>query len=1427
MPNSGFVIETIHKELSNDSLFINQLNKLFSYNENCIIGENIEPKPKELKVLSNLISRGYPTRLSLQVEQELIQLIKYNLQENFGSLYFIGDELSQDLLELAKRAVYIIDPRISLNTWHNNQIPKSFEELDSEFEEGFLFDKLNSFLNDSILQKLAAQVIQPQRSLESLLDVEKLESFEANNFHFQRADFVIEFPQEIDGRKGLVIEIDGSQHNLPIQKKLDNQRDIAVSECGWETIRIKTNEWGSCNDKLQRIKNILDHEIYNTHKENLRNPIYSIEDGKIALLLILTPIAISRIQKSLTNLVNLSNTYTRIAVIERDVPCGRLAVDDFYNQLKNLFSLKGEDFNQSYDLQIFYSEDFIDFDLRSNEDELIPENTERLSEFDIILDISTLSSTGVIRPLLPEGFLGKYCIIESDQYFYRAQPIETDSLINYGEIVNQLSESEFEDIPEKKDALEFFLRNIFRKKEYRIGQLPILNRALQRESVIGLLPTGGGKSLTYQIATLLQPGINLVIDPIKSLMQDQVFGLEKNLISSCTFLNSSIRGIERKKAERRISKGHSLFNFVSPERLQIQRFRAQLNGLFENNIYFSYVVIDEAHCVSEWGHDFRTSYLSLGENARKYCRTASESPIPLFALTATASFDVLADIQRELSPFEGQEIGNEAQVRFESIKRNELQYYIQEINFLDVLPEGERIDPNDLNDIEIKSSLGALKQLRLNELIREIPNLINDYQNDPLACLEDGNIEDHNGILIENFDQQNFFLKLNNAGVIFCPHRGWYFGVTDTFSNPERGAGIFENIEIPELQKGTFMGSDNDDAAIANRIDETNIENQKLFIENELNLLVATKAFGMGIDKPNIRYTIHNNYPQSIESFVQESGRAGRDGKIAVSCIQFCDDLLVGENENRKPNDRAILEDFHNNSFKGSNKEKRTIFELLRNIRFPAQTRLTQINNEIFIENNIEIKANYWHSQNGNEYLFIQNGRDINYGSILLGEQFHCYFDRANQPRHLCNEYVGFFLTKLEETNHRRNGRQWGAFLNQRIAPQQEEGLEKLLEDLEIGTNWSKVVGFQTDLERLANKVGQIISPIVNANVTPTSQIFRNSQFDSFYNELKGNYRSLPDIGDNQELENQLKKVFEQARIKSDTEKAIFRLMIIGVIDDYTVDFNANTFTISGTRKSDDEILESLRGYIKRYYSEVRTNRIIEEEIINRPGENIIQKCLNFLIEFIYKEVANKRFQGIEAMRTACSIGARNGNVAFKEFIDLYFNSKYARSDYQINGENASLLSYSDEGRKSNLSIIWKFIEITNTDPSGSQNNNLKHLRGASIRILISNPKNYALLILKAFSEFVIEFSRNVPNDRIIEGARDSFLDGLNILVSEEKLTVIQTREFLKKFRNRLFENYRSIEVEEYILKVENLYILENHKNWLLNFNKKLAYANN
>lgn len=380
-----------------------------------------------------------------------------------------------------------------------------------------------------------------------------------------------------------------------------------------------------------------------------------------------------------------------------------------------------------------------------------------------------------------------------------------------------------------RDLIRYFLNRVFRKAEFRDGQYDIIARALQAQDTVALLPTGAGKSIAFQLAGMLLPGRTIVVAPIISLIRDQVYNLRSYGISRALGITSDLAGRdERYLAYELLKHGEAFFYYIAPERFQMAEFREKLRGMtaaFPVNL----VVVDEAHCVSEWGHDFRTAYLRIGQTSRECSTSAGWTPA-LIALTGTASRAVLRDLQREL-----QITDFDAIVTPTSFDREELQYAVLR----------ERSEH---------------KQFVLESYLRN--TLPSAFSLPPESFFR------HDG-------------KSTYCGLVFCPNVNGPYGVVDV-AGQLVGAGIDAAYYAGTKPKG-FYGSDDDWKAYKR-------QTERRFKRDELSVLVATKAFGMGVDKPNVRFTVHYGIPASIEAFYQEAGRAGRDGQMAVCTAIVSDD---------------------------------------------------------------------------------------------------------------------------------------------------------------------------------------------------------------------------------------------------------------------------------------------------------------------------------------------------------------------------------------------------------------------------------------------------------------------------------------------------------------------------------------------------------
>ena len=199
---------------------------------------------------------------------------------------------------------------------------------------------------------------------------------------------------------------------------------------------------------------------------------------------------------------------------------------------------------------------------------------------------------------------------------------------------------------------------------------------LNRNNSIALLPTGAGKSIIFQLAGILLPGLTLVIDPLKALIDDQFINLKNLGLSNIDKINSSCSFDERTIFSYNIREGRILFSYISPERLQTSQFRTELKSV-SSITPISLTVIDEAHIISEWGHDFRTSYLQMGRNLDRYCSENKDKKTTIVGLTGTASENVLNDIKNELMIKDEQNIISPSsfdrkEIHFEVIKVDDL-----------------------------------------------------------------------------------------------------------------------------------------------------------------------------------------------------------------------------------------------------------------------------------------------------------------------------------------------------------------------------------------------------------------------------------------------------------------------------------------------------------------------------------------------------------------------------------------------------------------------------------------------------------------------------------------------------------------------------------------------------------------------------------
>jgi ATP-dependent DNA helicase RecQ len=652
----------------------------------------------------------------------------------------------------------------------------------------------------------------------------------------QRVDFVLAYPDH----PTVVVEIDGKQHAL--QQDEDAQRDALLKEFGIEVQRIPTTELTSRDGPaLRRLSETLSvlPQPASTSLSVAGCWLFAGRRVQQIQLLLLEALEMGIIPCAETPEISIHIGLDELPGQALEADIAAIAIEDFNNLIRD-----------------------VGFSLGLSDIPIL--RLSGVAESSFSLSFSSKAANGSISSLPVRD---AYVPAPPELYVPRTRPFVAQNV--------------------DRSSCERLLLRVYGYNSFREGQFEAVERALRGHDSIVLLPTGSGKSIAFQLAAFLRPGVAIVVDPIISLIEDQLENLRTHGIDRAERITGIQTVEERGEVHALLGRTQFWLCYIAPERFQSMTFRNSLLAL-TTNTPVSLVAVDEAHCVSEWGHYFRPAYPNLARIAREYCSAGNASP-PIMALTGTASRSVLKDVQRELEILD-----------FDSV----------------IVPKS--FDRKELS-FEAIPCRSAEKPVRLNAILDQLPMVFGEHRTD-------------------------FFSPKGTAtrsGLIFCPHVNWDHGIVGIGKKTAEHLGI----SVPGYGSKTPKGESEETwtAKLRRTADG--------FKRNRFAVMTATKAFGMGIDKPNIRYTIHYNIPSSIEAFYQEAGRAGRDGNSARCFVLFSDDfpsrtakLLdpatttmdlqkeVKEAGFDRSDDitRALF--FHNNTFKGMEKDGNTLTEVLKAI---------------------------------------------------------------------------------------------------------------------------------------------------------------------------------------------------------------------------------------------------------------------------------------------------------------------------------------------------------------------------------------------------------------------------------------------------------------------------------------------------------------
>ena len=1059
-------------------------------------------------------------------------------------------------------------------------------------------------------------------------------------------------------------------------------------------------------------------------------------DGREALQLVLSPLGAARVLKALISAVidgalDLAAPSWSIDIIERDVPCAAIALAEFRRLLGLLFVLEGKQRSvPTVAMAVLPSDVFAASPLHEEAGVSRVRDVASFGACDLFIDVAVLHHGEGVLPAVEAPGAKHRIALRSGRKAGEPRRFLT---IECGPLKGLVPDGGGAFDAHVAAAVHELLDDCFRMSAPSDAQLRMIDHALQQRAFIASMPAMSGKTLAVSFAALVHPGYSFMVVPVASLAEDLREQFTDAFIDGVICLHEGL-GLDVRQSERtRFGDSQALVLLVTAEMFRSEEMVETLAKLRGSGGVFSQCVVDEAHMLSEWSHDLRLAMQRAPAFAAEQLQAGKRKTVPLRLLTASASRDVLTDLRAQLLDIGGPSFLNESQI----------------IAAVPALRANQQFTCESIGSGSLQSFATARQ--------RALPGVL-ERQREKLASPRMAAAPE-NALRGETLP----------ATVLYCPHASGALGVSNRHAPVESESAVDESLQLTGREIGIFIGKDDGGSRVGRQAIVDAVESRRRFRRGELDLLIATRAYGIGIHKPDIRATLHLLPPPHVERLVQECGRGGHDGHFVLHTVLHSGAATPGDSS-----DLQFMLGAIDAAAADAEREKQIVYDLLREITYPEDSNTGRVAHLIADEFGIEARVNYW--QRGlEERMYVQQGGNV-VGNVDLVTQ-ELLPDKNYPDRNIAERILDFArAVSLEAAG---SGPSLSSWVAATFPSDVDDGLVRQLQDFEPGAEFTLRIGYENDREPLLTSVHQTLWR--QAEIEIQRKLFSEIRADGWpeFSRQLALRTGRPDVFASLDpaLEAKLVTLFNKIRGRGDTERFIFRLGALGVLRTYMSHPAAQKFSLHLVVRGDGEIEAAL----ERYFAQRMTGHQAERAtaaLHGYPGDTVLERALYCMIDHACETAHARAHAQARLMDRICRDAIERGDEGFRESITRAVSARYA-----LRWMLPAALAH----ETNRLRLLADYMQLIEEDRGGSVRENATQLEASCELLSASFPAEPALAVLKSFASLVNTTDAGQKAARMAFAA--AFADAASASGLDTARCLLAIREYEIRFRRYFSES--------------------------------------